>query len=291
MRNLAIVVAGLCFGVSSSARADQTAVELQARGEQLAKDGRYTEAVDAFKQADHLEERASHACLIALAYTRRELWSQAEIWLDACHKRVKPGDELPEWSTELEKQIDERLAAATVAPIDIVVEPGEAKVTVSSFAPDESFAPRTIHLPPGHHVIIAKSPGYRDGQRAIDVTDRTPQHIAIKLEPAGASEITHAPRPGKTLMLAGGVLAVIGVATYAWMSVEYFGLKNATVISDYSSHSTQYTIAKYSTLGLWTVGGALLVTGYLLHRSSDESPTVAAAPIPGGAMVAVGWQR
>jgi hypothetical protein len=58
---------------SSTARAELTAVELEARGEALAKTGRYGEAIEAFKAADHIQPRASHACLIALAYARRDL--------------------------------------------------------------------------------------------------------------------------------------------------------------------------------------------------------------------------
>src|SRR5690242_5920614 len=66
----AIVVAGLWCALPAPVHAE-TPAELQAKGEQLAKDGRFSEAIDAFKAADRIERRASHACLIALAYTRR----------------------------------------------------------------------------------------------------------------------------------------------------------------------------------------------------------------------------
>ena len=48
-------------------------------------------------------------------------------------------------------------ASANVAAVDIRVEPAgtDVKLAVSSFAPDELFGPRTIHLPPGHHVLLA----------------------------------------------------------------------------------------------------------------------------------------
>src|SRR5688572_8864518 len=102
VRILAIVVAGL-LAASGLAAADDRE-ELQAKGEQLAKDGRFVEAIDAFKAADLIQPRASHACLIALAYTRRELWPQAELFLSVCHHRAKGGDPLPEWVPLAEQQ-------------------------------------------------------------------------------------------------------------------------------------------------------------------------------------------
>src|SRR5690606_20883724 len=96
---------------------------LRARGEQLAKDGRYTEAIDAFKAAEKIEPRARHACLIALAYTRRELWPQAEIFLEQCEQRATPADPIPEWVPTARQQLAERLATVNVAPVDIRVEP------------------------------------------------------------------------------------------------------------------------------------------------------------------------
>ena len=57
--------------VASPAHAESPA-DLQARGEDQARQGHYTEAIDSFKAADRLEPSAAHACLIALAYVRRE---------------------------------------------------------------------------------------------------------------------------------------------------------------------------------------------------------------------------
>src|SRR4051812_16006045 len=94
VRALAFVVA---LVVGAAAVAAETPAELSARGEQLAKEGRFSEAITAFKAADAVEPRAKHACLIALAYTRRELWPQAEIFLDLCRTRATATDPVPDW--------------------------------------------------------------------------------------------------------------------------------------------------------------------------------------------------
>ncbi len=134
MRILAITVAGLVTLAPLGARADQRD---DLKGEQQAKDGRFADAIDSFKAADRIQPRASHACLIALAYTRRELWSQAQLWLSTCHTRASASDPLPDWVPLAEKQIKERLETANVAEVTIEVKPAgaKAKFTVSSFAP------------------------------------------------------------------------------------------------------------------------------------------------------------
>ena len=293
MRILAIVVAGVCSFTPSLVHAEKTAVELQAHGEELAQAGRFVEAIDAFKAADRLDIRASHACLIALAYTRRELWPQAEVWLAMCHERANAGDPLPEWVAEADKQIAERLGAANVAEVEITVEPAvEAKITVSSFAPDETFAPpRKIHLPPGHHVIIVKAAGYQDGTRALDLTDKTAQHIAITLVPWAKVPGTVGARSNlrHKLFVYGAIAGGAGAVTYAIMGVSYLKLHGGTGFG--GGYETAYDVTRPVTIGLWGVAAGLVIAGLVMRGHDEERPTVSAAPIAGGGMVSVGWQR
>src|SRR5688572_10205627 len=133
----------VCYA-SSPAVADGAASKV-ARGEELAKQGRLTEAIDSFKAADKIEKRAKHACLIALAYIRRELWPQAEIFLTMCHERAKgTSDPVPDWVPLAEQTLKERLAKAKVAAVKIRIAPdslsSQALIAVSSFEPDELFA-------------------------------------------------------------------------------------------------------------------------------------------------------
>ena len=188
MQGASLVVA-IVLATPAAVRAQPTAAELQAAGEQAAKQGEYDKAIDDFKKADRIEPKAAHACLIALAYARRNLWPQAEIFRTVCHARATASDPLPPWIGTADKQIDDAIASETLAAITIDVTPPDAapnaQITVSSFAPDETFPPRMIHLPPGIHQIFANAPGYDQGHQLIEVKDRTPQHIVIALYKSG----------------------------------------------------------------------------------------------------------
>ena len=136
---------------------------------------------------------------------------------------------LPEWVPVAKQQLAERLATVNVTPVEIKVEPAGAdvKLAVSLFAPDELFGPRTIHLPPGRHVIIATAPGYNDAQKTVEVgDDRTPQTVTITMLPIGAAKVGPpsggaVPETTRTsskvplaVMAAGGGVLVVGAALH-----------------------------------------------------------------------------
>ena len=247
MSRLTVVVA-LCLAASRAA-AEPTAAAEQARGEDLARRGRWSEAIEAFKSADRVEPTAEHACLIALAYARRELWPQAEVFFATCLARAGAGDRVPPWLAEARDQLDERLAAANVALVDIAVTPATAaaQLAMSSFAPDETFTPRKLHLAFGHHVIVARAPGYADGRVELDITDKTPRHVAIELHAVDrGSVVARATRPGRTLMIAGAVALGAGAIAYGVMSVGWVKL-NAGVGFD-GPYQTAYEVGRVATI-------------------------------------------
>ena len=300
MRILAFVVVGLVV-LPPMAHADQRE-ELQAKGEQLAKEARFGEAIDAFKAADRLQPRASHACLIALAYTRKEAWPQAEMFLSICHQRANAGDPLPDWVPLAEQQIKDRLSGANVAAVKIDVRPAgvAAKVTVSSFAPDEVFDPgTTIHLPFGTHVIFSRAQGYPEQQVTVQIKDKTAQQIVIDQAAKPAQSRPVAKTSGMVWFVAGGVSAVLGGAAHGWLGYEGSQLEKARTLplaqgeALYQKHSGRWDVALVSTVSLYTIGAALIVTGFLKHGNEiEQSPTVSAGPMQGGGvMVTFGWQR
>jgi hypothetical protein len=289
--------------VSLEAWGDERADE-QARGEELAKEGRFEDAIMAFKRADRIQPRAGHACLIALAYTRRELWSQAELFLDLCRQRANENDPLPKWFPRAEEEIKERLLAASVAPVTIEIRPSgaAAKLTVSSFAPDEVFEPRTIYLSIGSHVIFARADGYPDSQQTIQLRDKSPQRIVVDLQAAVVKPVQPPPPPppppgkrGTALLISGIAAGALGGAAHLWMGYERRYLVDARATDNetlYKTHSKRFDAARISAIGLYSVGAALLVTGAILRGTSPETTTVSAVPTgDGGAMVVVGWQR
>ncbi len=307
VRILAFAVAGQLAAAGLAAADSRT--DLQAKGEQLAKDGRYGEAIDQFKAADRIEPRASHACLIALAYTRKEQWPQAELFLSLCHKRATPTDPLPDWVPEAERQLKERLASAKVTEVTIEVKPAEAnpRVTVSSFAPDEVFEPQTIHLPLGTHVVFAKADGYADKQYTLVIKDKAPQHVVIDLAAPPPTERTQMVQPGVPerpaqkpsrlgmyVMIGGGVVGVVGVLSHLDMAKKRKTLDDQTTPEDFEEKYPAFDDARTRTIVFYSVSAAALVTGYLLHRraKSESTVQVGAAPLPeGGAYVSLEWAR
>lgn len=198
-------VLALLAASASSAMADPVD-ELVAAGEALAKRGEYSLAIGMFKQADAQRPRALHACLIALTYTRRELWAQAEVALATCHARATAGDPLPPWVDELDRTLATKLEAAQVAPITFRVEPPTPSARISIFSPDETFAPRVVHLAPGTYTVTATVPGRRVTQTLV-IADNTPQTMTLQIvPPASPSQVPW------LLLGAGGLLAAGGVA-------------------------------------------------------------------------------
>ena len=309
----AIVVAGVLVW-SVAARA-QSAAELQAAGEQAAKEGSYAEAIDKFKAADRLEVRASHACLIALAYTRRNLWPQAEIFRDRCHSLAKERNEpLPDWIDTADKQIEDAIAKAiasqTVAEVTISVEPADAAanalVTVSSFAPDEKFAPRAVHLPTGIHQLFVSAPGYEIGSQLVDIKDARPQQIVVRLHRPGEgpgpvkAEPPAKPQPSKLpWIIAGagvGIAAIGGVLDATWYKSARDTLAGDTTLDPkYVGDESTWSTRRDVVIGFYVAGGLAFATGvvlkYTVFKHTEHPPAVSVAPIDNGGVVSFGWSR
>lgn len=263
------------LAVPAVARADG-ADQLRAQGETLAKQGNYAEAIDAFKASDALRPRASNACYIALAYTRRQLWPQAELFLETCHARATAADPLPQWVAAADEQIRTKLATADLAQITLRVSPAVPGLvlTVSSFAPDEAFAPRTIHLPFGQHVVFARAPGHADAQVVIDVKDRKPQTIDVVLTPTGDAGAPVAKTAGfvsdtemKWDVLLDQVVACTTPCTLPLDPTKRVSLKSHEGLFDtatvgYLKPDTSVVVTAHpASTALWFVGGGVVVLG------------------------------
>ena len=294
--------------VAGNARADDApnVTELEARGEALAKQNDYTQAIDAFKQADVLQTRAAHACMIGLAYMRRELWPQAELFLALCEKRATPGDQPPAWIDEAEHQLAQKLSAAQIPAVTIVVTPptAEARLTVSSFAPDENFPPQTIHLPPGTHLVEVTAPGYVPQRREVEIHPAQPITMDFKLVPVEMPHTAPPARPSapsKPLgylvpwILGGAGIVLAGVG--ALYDVEELGpardhLATAPNSAVYNAFTNDFDTKRDVTVGLFA--GAALTIGLaaVLHYTVfDHAPSVTASIDDHRGLVAVTWHR
>jgi len=288
VRRLLVIVAMVAV---TPAHADPVDDQV-ARGEELGRQGAWTQAIDHFKAADRLAPRAKHACLIGLAYARRELWAEAELFFQQCHRRSTPGDPLPEWLPEAETQLAQKLALSSAAPITIVVDPPASvpKITLSSFAPDETFVPGTFHLAPGSHVIDVQAPGYDPAQRTIFVADATPQLIRIALhEPRERSRVPW-------LVMGTGVAIGLGALAY-----DHYVLQPTRDRYTSATYQWQYDQAKADfpgeqriALGLFATAAVVASIGvvlrYTVYRHRDVEP-VHVGPLVGRGTtgVAIEW--
>jgi hypothetical protein len=300
--------------------ADDTVTDLVAKGEALAKQGEFSSAIDAFKQADAKDPRAAHACLIGLVYTRRELWPQAELFLSRCRTRASDADPLPVWLPKVEKQLAEKLEADGAAAVTIVVTPttANAKITVSSFAPDETFEPRTIHLAPGHHVIEVTADGFIAAQHEVVVDKKDPQTITIDLHTDAeqkaaaaasaaavearaeaavvASHPQEQPRSNVPLaiMLGGVALGVAGGAVDLFVEKPSRDrLEQSPDTAIYEDRKSSFELRRDITIGLYAGAAVAVVTGLVLRQTvfAKSSITLSGSLDPHGAGVALSWSR
>jgi hypothetical protein len=281
--------------------------DLVAKGQELAKQSEYTQAIAVFKQADAKRPRATHACMIALAYLRREAWPQAELFLALCEKRASPGDQPPDWIDEAEKQLAQKLTAAQIPAVTIVVTPPSigARLTVSSFAPDEIFDPQTIHLAPGKHTIEVTAPGYRTERRDVEVEPAKPQTVTFDMQhDTGVGTFVPPPKvmppkprgPSYVPWIIGGVgvgLAAIG-GVYHATSVKsaYDRADEAETQAAYDHYAGNFRDKRDIAVGLYASGAIAIGLAVILRTTVyKRAPDVTAHVDEHGAGFLVGWRR
>ena len=251
----------LATGAAIAAPADDAV----ARGEQLARDGQYADAIAAFKEADTLAPSGLHACLIGLAYLRLERWSQAELFFGECRRRT-PSQALPSWLVLAERDLDEHVGR--LARIDVrVLGIAGARFGISSFPADEQFAPQVVHLPAGRHVITAVAPKHARVQETSAIDAATSHPNALRFDDDAPSR-SPAPRipggAGAALLVAGGL--------YHWFALT--PARDALVrASDpmhpdamaYDRASGTFDRRRALTLGLYGAGALAAIAGDALR--------------------------
>lgn len=282
MRSLAAVLVLL---VTSTAMADEVD-DLVATGVAFAKRGEYVQAIDRFKQADAKRPRALHACLIALAYTRSELWAQAEIALASCHARAIADDPLPPWSEVLGRTLNTKLV--DLAPISVRVEPPSesATISISGFSRDERFAPRVIYLEPGTYTVTATVPGRGDATITVVIVDRAPQTVTLRFVPRESPS-----RLPWLLIGTGGLLAAGGLA-YDVLAVQpaRSRLQVAVAGMDRSrwvelDHSGAFDRRRALSIGLFTSAAIAAGVGVALRFTVSRHEATVALGANGVALV------
>jgi len=296
---VATIATCLSLVMASTAHAD-TAEELRIHGETLAKNGRFSEAIDAFKAAERKEHRSRHACLIGLAYERRQAYSQAEVFLAACKAGATAVDPLPEWAPEAFRVLDEALAQQKLVAVMVMATPPDAKITVSSFPPDEEFSAQSIHLAPGKYTFTATAPGYANRTQDIELGEQ-PAAVSFMLEHRVVErtepvQTTRSKLPwivvggGVALGIAGGLVQGLAMAPARDKLVQAEAMNNSALYNDWSPKFDQRRLI---TIGLYGAGAIAIATGLVLRATVFESTEthVAVAPTVGGGMLTFAWSR
>lgn len=295
----------------AAAQVDVAEVDkLVAEGEELARQGEFSQAIDRFQKADAIAERTRHACLIGLVYTRRELWAEAELFFARCRSRATVTDPVPDWLAEAERQLAAKLAVAEVAPVEIRIEPAgvAARVTVS-LAPDEYFAPRVIHLPRGNHTITAALDGYETTSETVEIKSRDAVVVTLTMRkpgavvapvPVPAPDVRPARgrSPAKWLWIGAGGAAVIGVGFHFLASRERGYLEDARETNStelYDKHESAFDTYRAVTFAAYGAAITAGVIGTVLYmtrdRESASGPELGGTITGDGAMVTLGWRR
>lgn len=289
--------------VGRPAFADDPAV-LTTQGEALARTGEFSRAIEMFKRADAIAPSAKLQCEIGLVYTRREAWSQAEIFLDRCKQRASATDPLPDWFAEATAQLAQKLHGVDVAELEVDVSPPgtAALITVSTFPPDETFEPRTIHLVAGTYVIAATAPGHRSASETVTVKLGAKTVVKLVLpELAKPSPPPPPPNPTRWTTLERGLLlgaagvAVAGIVFHADAAIEHGHLTdavNANVPADWDAHQGSFETARSVAIGCYTVAVLAATVGLVLHLSHPErAPVVTGSIGQGTAMIGIELRR
>lgn len=282
---------------------------LVAQGEDLAKAGEYSRAIDSFKRADAILRRTRHACLIGLVYTRRELWTQAELFFAKCHDRATADDPLPDWAGEAERQLAAKLAEVDVAAVDVRTDPPDAQVelTIASFPPDETFTARVIHLAVGSHVITTAPGAALEGSQKVEITAKDPITVTIRVAPPGehlgGGDILPPPPPPprrnitKYLWIGAGGAAGLGAVFHVLASRERSQLSAAARENNtdrYDKHSSRFDTFRAVTFACYgaafTAAGIGLVL-YLTRDKATESTRIGGWLDAGGGGLTLEWDR
>lgn len=319
---------------TGAARADDPvkARAVAERGVAAAGEGRrtgnaakFTEAVALFKEAFALHPDPEYQCSIGIAYRDLKDPARAHLYLGRCIARTTAADR-KEALAKVQAKLEADLRASHV-PVDIVVDPPGAQVTVSAWVDDPFAAPWLVWLPPGAHSIDATASGYQPGNQQIEIKSGVgrqtvsialTREVVAPIDPppdqpppdkdppgdggAGAMQPPEPPRDdGKPpsrlvgkLVIGGGVLLLAGGGVFHALAVGNIGELDE-LNGDPRRPAKVSTIEKQraAAIGLYAAGAATVGIGlWLTFRKPKRDSAITIAPLAeGGAMLVWSTER
>lgn len=175
--------------VTATASADpQAADRAAAEADALARAKDFRGAAAKFREAYAADPRADFMCNVGVAYHKAQELPRAQLFLSRCLERGSALDgKFIDVVRATLARLEATLKAGSYTPVDVVVEPRFATVSIDAFAPDETFdGGRTLWLAFATYHVTVRADGYR--AQTVDVTARDrailPLRIALEREPA-----------------------------------------------------------------------------------------------------------
>lgn len=284
--------------VTTPAHADR-AEELVTEGQRLGKDGQLAAAIAKFREAERIQPRALHDCLIGLAYARAGELVASEIAFATCRRRAALG-ELPSWVASEERALAATLAVGKLGRLQLELDPEIATIRIAAVGADAFVPPPAFHLPAGSHVIVARTRDGREVRRTIEIVANEQHTVRLTADPdPPATPVPATPSPTRsgsrlpTALLLGGAGAIVagGLVHVFVVRPAYQELETAADAIAYDDALPRYRAGQIATIGLYVAGAALAATGFVLRAREPERPVVGARVGSGHAMVTVEWRR
>jgi hypothetical protein len=291
----------------------------KAEAEALAKQGDFVGAAAKYKLAYASDPKPATICNVGVAYYKAKQLARAQLFLNRCLERGTALDQqFVDQVRAVLTSLEQTLRAGDFTPLDIVVEPAGAKVTIVEYGDDEAFiGARLVWLPFGAHRLVARAEGYADKLVEVDAKGRDTTPIKITLEKVtdavpettpgvgsnanagsgsgSASVIIEPPptvtttRPSLIPAIAATGVSVAGIATAiigylkAQDRAEYATFAVTPDVYTRDQHAvTGWNAVMITGVGVGVVGAA--AAGYLWSRYSRSSH-VEVAPSPDGGAV------
>ena len=181
----AAVLIGTILVAAATARADpQAADRVAAEAEALARAKDFRGAAAKFREAYAADPRPDFMCNVGVAYHKAQELPRAQLFLSRCLER---GSALDGKFIDLVRaalaKLEASLKAGSYTPVDVVVEPRFATVSIDAFAPDETFdGGRTIWLAFASYRVTVRADGYQPRTVEVTAKDRAMLPLRIALE-------------------------------------------------------------------------------------------------------------
>ena len=184
MSRAAVLIATILVAVATARADPQAADRAAAEADALARAKDFRGAAAKFREAYAADPRPDFMCNVGVAYHKAQELPRAQLFLSRCLER---GSALDGKFIDLVRatlaKLEASLKAGSYTPVDVVVEPRFATVSIDAFASDETFdGGRTVWLAFATYHVTARADGYQSRTVEVTAKDRAILPLRIALE-------------------------------------------------------------------------------------------------------------